>query len=61
MPQINPHFDQKMKSTTHANYGDERWNDSKKWPDDEGITEAPMTEFQSKGYNATSDQDKGGN
>lgn len=60
MTTINPFHNQKMKSTTHANYGDERMNDSKKW-DEETISPAPMNEFQSKAYNATSNENEGGN
>lgn len=61
MPNINPYQNQKMKSTSTANYGDERWDLKKMFPDDEGITQMPLNEMQQKGYNATSDADKGGN
>lgn len=61
MPSINPYQNQTMKSTTKANYGDERWDVSKMYPDDEGINSMPLNELQQKGYNATTDADKGSN
>lgn len=62
MPNINPYMGQTMKNTATSSFGDDKWNLQNMFPDNEGISESTgMNELQTKGYNATSSSEAGGN